>query len=162
MAFSNISRELIFANDGYEKISRGLIFANAKLPEIQPKITKKKINQNLLFVHTVNLMIWLISAEEISPIAKYHYTGWICTSNSWIWPEYAGVPNKKGGGGRNFFWSDLYRGGGQRWSKMNAWMSRVIQDPRVNATQAVYEIKKHHVSHGIFYKKKSKVEQTKR
>ena len=45
MAFSNISRGLIFANDGYEKISRGLIFANAKLPknfffEIQPKITK--------------------------------------------------------------------------------------------------------------------------
>ena len=45
---------------------------------------------------------------------------------------------------------------------MNAWMSQVIQDPRVNTTQAVYEIKKHHMSHGIFYKKKSKVEQTKR
>ena len=79
MAFSNISCGLIFANAGYEKISRGLIFANAKLPEIiieiQPKITKKKINQKLLFVHTVNLMIRLISAIEISPIAKYHYTG---------------------------------------------------------------------------------------
>ena len=31
MAFSNISRGFIFANNGYEKISRGLIFANAEL-----------------------------------------------------------------------------------------------------------------------------------
>ena len=30
MAFSNILRGLIFANNGYEKISRGLIFANAE------------------------------------------------------------------------------------------------------------------------------------
>ena len=58
LAFSNISRGLIFANAEYRKISRGLIFANAEY---------RKISRGLIFANakiTKNFFLIILKARK--------------------------------------------------------------------------------------------------
>ena len=74
LAFSNISRGLIFADAEYRKISRGLIFAIAKITKNfffnYPESTKKLKSQIYLYMHIVNNTYFC----KQNLCAKYPYT----------------------------------------------------------------------------------------